>query len=508
MSSSGWRSRGNQAPVTLLWHDYETTGLDKARDRPMQFAAIRTDVHLNIISEPMSLFCKVSPEIVPDPGACLLTGISPQRCEAEGLKEADFANEIQKILGTPGTCGVGYNTMRFDDEFTRNLLYRSMRDPYEREWANNNSRWDIVDLARAVHAFRPSVMSWPTDEEGRVSFRLEKLAEANNLPKVRAHDALSDVETTIALAKLIRDRAPEIFHHHFNLRLKNNVLPLFDWTNQSPLFHVSGLHGLERGCVAPIIPLAVHPSQANVIIVYDLMADPEPLLALPPEEIADRVFRAEKGQRLPLTTIYANRSPFLVKPDQLALIQAERPMLRAENPGLGFDRQLAAKNWRALKEAGPALAQKMQALYTQDGLSFIKGDPELNLYAGFASRADKARFDQIHRMSPEDLARAAPGFEETFENSSYGELLFRHRARNWPETLDAHEKERWDLYVAERITQGGAIEGRTLDDYDHLLQGLRENPLHENNPMLEELAQWGDERRQAVSAPTRKAPSP
>lgn len=488
------------APVTLLWHDYETTGLDKARDRPTQFAGIRTDLDLNIIGDPIEAFCKMGPDVVPDPGACLLTGISPLKCDREGLNEADFAQLIQSELGRAGTCGVGYNTIRFDDEFTRHLLFRTVQDPYEREWANGNSRWDIVDLVRAVYGLRPSVMEWPTDEDGRVSFRLEKLAEANGLPKMRAHDALSDVETTIALARLIRDRAPELFHHHFNLRLKKNVINLFDFHNQKPLFHVSSLHGLDRGCVAPVMPLAVHPDQPNVFIVFDLAADPTPLIGLPASEIADRVFRAEKGQRLPLTTIYANRSPLLLSPEHARLFGVERL-------GIGFDKQVCGQNWKALRQVAREVANKVQQVYAENGKNYVDDDPELCLYSGFASNEDRRRFTSLKALSPEQLAQEAPQIQ--FDNPLYGELLFRHRARNWPETLTPEESDRWKEYVSDRLVSGGAIRGRTLEDFDKLMRDWESNEDHKDNPLLGELRQWAQElRHKWVHPSARPTPAP
>lgn len=490
----------SRAPVTLLWHDYETTGLDKARDRPMQFAGIRTDLDLNVIDAPRTVFCKLAPDIVPDPSACLLTGISPGRCEREGLVEAEFARVIADELGRPGTCGVGYNTMRFDDEFTRHLLYRTVQDPYEREWANGNSRWDVVDLVRAVHALRPSAMEWPLDEDGKVSFRLEKLAEANRLPKVRAHDALSDVETTIALARLVKARAPELFHLHFGLRLKKNVLALFDMHEQKPLFHVSSLHGLDRGCLAPVMPLAVHPSQANVFIVYDLAADPAPLLNLPAEEIARRVFQAEKGERLPLTTIYANRSPVLLTPEQLRLVGAERV-------GIGFDRDLAGRNWRALRDRAAEIEAKVQQVYAENPRTYVDEDPELCLYGGFASNEDRRRFARLKGLDPQALAQAAP--DMAFDNPAYAELLFRHRARNWPQTLTPAERDRWHAFVVDRLSTGGALRGRTMADFDKLMGELEASPEHAANPMLPELRQWAaDLAAHWGVPPTPRSPQP
>ena len=492
----GYRS-APPAPQTLFFHDYETSGLDKARDRPMQFAGIRTDLNLNPIGEPVSMFCKLAPDTVPDPGACLLTGISPARCEAEGLTEADFARGVEDALGRPGTCGVGFNTIRFDDEITRHLLFRTMRDPYQREWANGNSRWDIVDLVRAVYALYPSVMQWPRDAEGRVSFRLENLAEANGLPKTRAHDALSDVETTVALARLVRDRVPQLFHHHFNLRLKKNVQPLFNFTDQTPLFHVSGLYGVDRACVAPVIPLAVHPTQANVYIVFDLMADPTPLLGLSSEEISDRVFRAEKGHRLPLTMIYANKSPVLLTPDQVKILGVERL-------GTTFDKQVCAEHWKLLRTHRKDLELKVQGVYGNSDRLYVDNDPELCLYSGFASNDDRRRFERLQSLSPTQLATA----EIDFDNPIYGELLFRHRARNWPETLSEQETLRWQSFLTDRLTTGGAIAGRTLEDFHKRLAECQADPATAGNPMIAELQEWAIARGAALAPAPVRSPRP
>ncbi len=496
-----FKKYGNTAPVTLFWHDYETSGLSKSLDRATQFAGIRTDVDLNIIEEPVALFCKVAEDTVPDPQACLLTGITPQRIEREGgVTEAEFARRIEKELGRAGTCGVGFNTIRFDDEITRNLFFRTMRDPYEREWANGNSRWDIIDLVRAVYALRPSVLTWPTDEEGKVSFRLENLADANGLVKTRAHDAVSDVETTIALARLIKERAPQLFHHHFSLRKKNNAAQHFDLTTQKPLFHVSSLHGLDKHCLAPVMPLAVHPTQANVYIVYDLTADPTPLLGLSAEDISDRVFRSKELQldRLPLTTIYTNKSPFLLgpKPDDMAALGVEKL-------GAGFDKETATAHWKQIKAHASDIAHKVQEVYGTNERSYINADPELSIYSGFASRSDKSRFNAIQGSAPEKLSDFAG-----FENPMYDELLFRHRARNWPQTLSQEEAQRWDKHVSERIHRGGPMQGRTMDDYFRILEELKANPETANHPLLPELEAWGLQRLEKTPKPAASSRGP
>lgn len=178
---------------TFYWHDYETWGSNPRVDRPAQFAGIRTDLDLNIIGEPLVLYCKPPPDLLPDPEACLITGITPQQALSSGVLEYQFIAAIHNELSRPNTCCVGYNNIRFDDEITRHLLYRNFYDPYEREWKNGNTRWDIIELVRACYALYPEGINWPLNEEGKISFKLEDIALANGLAPYKSHDALSDV---------------------------------------------------------------------------------------------------------------------------------------------------------------------------------------------------------------------------------------------------------------------------------------------------------------------------
>ena len=178
---------------SFYWHDYETWGTDPRRDRPCQFAGQRTDLDLNPIGPPLVIYARPAADILPHPEACLITGLSPQMAAERGLPEAEFAADIARELSRPGTCGVGYNSLRFDDEVTRHLFYRNLRDPYGREWQNGNSRWDLIDTLRLAHALRPTGINWPTGEDGVASFRLEGLTQANGIEHSGAHDALADV---------------------------------------------------------------------------------------------------------------------------------------------------------------------------------------------------------------------------------------------------------------------------------------------------------------------------
>ena len=145
---------------TFLWHDYETFGATPRRDRPAQFAAIRTDAELNQLGEPLMLYCQPAPDFLPDPEACLITGITPQQCLEQGVPEYQFAATIEQAFALPGTIGVGYNTIRFDDEVTRFMFWRNLIDPYAREWQNECGRWDLLDVVRTAYALRPEGIQW------------------------------------------------------------------------------------------------------------------------------------------------------------------------------------------------------------------------------------------------------------------------------------------------------------------------------------------------------------
>jgi exodeoxyribonuclease-1 len=140
---------------TFLWHDYETFGAVPRRDRPAQFAAIRTDADLNEIGEPIMLYCQPAPDFLPDPQSCLITGITPQHCLEARRAGTRVRRTICEAFSEPGTIGVGYNTIRFDDEVTRFLFWRNLIDPYAREWQNGCGRWDLLDVVRMTYALRP-----------------------------------------------------------------------------------------------------------------------------------------------------------------------------------------------------------------------------------------------------------------------------------------------------------------------------------------------------------------
>jgi exodeoxyribonuclease-1 len=468
---------------TFYWHDYETWGSEPRRDRPVQFAGLRTDEDLNPVGEPLVLFCRPPDDLLPQPEACLVTGITPQHAEREGLIEAELADAVHRELARAGTCGAGYNSIRFDDEVTRNLLYRNFFDPYAREWRNGNSRWDLIDVLRLAHALRPEGIEWPQHEGGPASFRLEDLTAANGIEHGGAHDALADARATLAMARLLKARQPRLFDYALSLRAKRLVADLLD--RGSPLLHVSARYPAELGCIAPVLPVAHHPVNGNGIICFDLRQDPEPLLELDAEEIHRRLFsRAENlpdgVERIPLKTVHVNHCPILAPMKTLSADAAERWRI---------DGALVANHARIL-QAAPSLAEKVRRVHTL-AVFPPETDPDLMLYSGgFFPDADRREMARLRTLTPEALAN----HRFVFEDPRLPEMLFRYRARNWPHTLTEKEREGWDAYRLQRLTEPDADASITLDTYRERLIELRAEVAGDPKrlALLDELEQWAD----------------
>jgi exodeoxyribonuclease-1 len=302
---------------SIYWYDYETFGINPRSDRLAQFGGIRTDEDLNIISEPLVIYCKPADDMLPDPYACLVTGITPQKTQAEGLIEAEFIAAIHKQFSQPGTCIAGYNSIRFDDEFTRNALYRNFYNPYTHEWQHGNSRWDLIDIVRLTRALRPEGINWPVGDDGRPSIRLELLTKANGISHEDAHDAMSDVYATIEMAKLIRKHQPRLFDYMYGLRKKAEVSKLLNLRSHEPVLHVSSMYSAERNAIAMVMPICQHPSNKNSIIVYDLNIEPDDFINADTDELTGRLYTRSEDlpegvKRVPLKDVHINKCPVIV----------------------------------------------------------------------------------------------------------------------------------------------------------------------------------------------------
>jgi len=476
---------------SFLFYDLETFGQDPRRTRVAQFAAIRTDADLNMVDEPVSFYVKPADDLLPSPIATLITGITPQHAQAEGVSEAEAFARINDLMARPGTCTLGYNTLRFDDEFVRHGLFRNFFDPYEREWRNGNSRWDLLDMLRLVHALRPDGIAWPQREDGATSFKLEHLALANDVRQGDAHEALSDVHATIGMARLFKQAQPRLWDYALKLRDKRFVGSLLDVDALQPVLHISMRYPAQRMCAAPVMPIARHPYINNRVIALDLEGDIDGLLALPAETLAARLYTraadlAEGEQRVPLKEVHLNKVPALVAWNHL------RP---ADHARLGIDVALVEANAARVREAGPALVEKVRQVYGGERVATVS-DVDASLYDGFLADGDKALMTRLRTSPPAELA----GFAERLKDPRMPELLFRYRARNHPQTLDAGERGRWNDYRRQRLLGDAGLGEQTLPDFRAQLDTLALE--HAADPaklaLLQQLREWGTDLEQSL----------
>jgi exodeoxyribonuclease-1 len=474
------------AELTFYWHDYETFGRDPRRDRPAQFAGVRTDAELNEIGAPLLQYCRPAPDFLPDPESCLLTGIVPQTCLERGVPEHAFAAAIEGELAAPCTLGVGYNSIRFDDEVTRFLFWRNLIDPYAREWQNECGRWDLLDVLRCARALRPDGLQWPVNGEGRASFRLEDLTAANGIVHTAAHDALADVRATIALARLLKARQPRLWDFCLGLRGKHAVIAEMAKAQQrgAPFLHVSGMYGVERGCIALVWPLSPHPSRPNEVIVWDLSADPAELAGLGVEDIRQRMFsRAEdlpEGvTRLPIKTIHLNKAPIVI-----ANLRTLSPEMATR---WGLDVDLALRHADVAARQTAALAGIWPAVFERPARTEAV-DVDEDLYGGFVGNDDRRALQRLRLLD----ARALASQRTAFGDPRLDELLFRYRARNFPQTLLPAEQARWGAHCERRL-HDGAGGGLTLAAFLERIDTLGESADERGQDILGALVDYATE---------------
>lgn len=442
---------------TFYWYDLETSGTEPKWDRIVQFAGLRTDADLNVIGDEFCSYVQLPDDVLPNPQATLVTGITPQITHAKGMSETSALVEINRLFSKPNTCVAGYNSLRFDDEFIRYSFYRNMLDPYAREWQQGNSRWDLIDLVRATGALRREGIEWPTDEEGLPVYKLEELTKANGIEHGQAHDAMSDVVATAGMARLIKEKQPRLFEYYFNLRNKKAIRTLLEPYGATLCVQVSAMYPRERYGVAPIVSVCRHPTNSNSVIVVDLAQDVEPLLSLPAEALAEKLFTPGAEERPPLREVRLNRCPFIAQVEVLS----EENLART-----GIDLKAARERARRLRQ--PGLTEKLARVYTQPRPK-PAADPDAALYDGFLQDDDRSRCQSLHA----DLAKGI-WRDMDFSDKRLHALAKRMKARSFPSLLDPEEIAPWRSFVREKLSAEG--DWLNLPEFDAQLDEMLKDP--------------------------------
>ena len=461
---------------SFYWYDLETSGLSPKWDRIVQFAGCRTDEQLNLLDDEFISYVDLPDDVLPNPNATLVTGITPSVLRAQGILEIEALDKIMESMSLPGTCVVGYNNLRFDDEFMRYSFYRNFFDPYTREWKNGNSRWDLLDLVRATGALRREGINWPKDDEGLPVYKLEKLTKSNGIEHGSAHDAMSDVKATIGLAKLIYDHHPKIFEYYLGLRDKKQVRKVLEPYGIKTCLHISGIYPRSRFGVAPVLSLARHPTNSNSIIVIDLGSDVESIVAMTTEEIKARLYSSDFDERLPIREIRINRCPFVVGFDVLTSENIER---------LNIDLKSVEDRARMLRL--PGIGQKVANAFDQSG-GIINSDPDAALYDGFLQDEDRSRCLSFH-----EERRKGEFPELDFRDKRLPVLLDRLKMRSFSEYASDDEKNEWTSWVRQKLLADG--EHLSLQKFDSEIEQLRKESMlsEQKHRLLDELIEHANQ---------------
>lgn len=434
---------------TFFFYDLETSGRDFRRHRIMQFAGRRTTLNLEPIGEPVDLVIKLADDILPEPEATLITGITPQSTQ-NGLTEAELVKYLHTTILTPGTIMTGFNSVRFDDEYLRFTFYRCFYDAYAWAWKDGRSRWDLLDVVRMTRALRPQGITWPVDEAGDPSNKLTSLTTANKVEHLKAHDAMSDVDALIAVARLVKEAQPKLWQYLLNLRAKAAVASVIKPEQPEPFVYTSGMYGKEHDFTS--VAVVIGEERGGCYYVYDLRHDPTPFLTLTPDELRERIFskrselEAANLIRLPVKQLTVNKCPAVAPLATLTPDAADRLHLSLDT----------IKQHLAVLQQSDLPARIAQA-YRSDR-TFEPGDPDGALYGGFV--ADDAATTQVRAATALTIGSLQPNFSD----SRLPELFLRYKGRNFPDQLSDDDRSKWEAYRAQRVMADIEPWSNTLQD--------------------------------------------
>ncbi len=462
---------------TFFFYDLETSGLNPRESRIMQFAGIRTDTDFNPIGEPYNLLVKLNDDTLPSPEALMVTGISPQQTQLEGYTEAQFSKILESEIFTEDTVTIGFNNIRFDDEFIRHLFWRNFHDPYEWSWRDGRSRWDLLDVVRMTRALRPEGIKWPVDEKGVATNRLELVTKINGIDHFKAHDALSDVEALIAVTKLIHEKQPQLFDYLFKMRDKNQIKKLVNLDNKQPFVYVSGRLDSDYNKATVSFPLTS--GKNGNVIVYDLRYDPAPFLSLSSKELAAKVFASYEDRqkegfvKLPVKELQYNQSPAVAP---LGVLTSSDGWKK-----ISLDEDLINKHMKILISS-PQFAENIRSVFENREQFKKSSDPESQLYDGFVPDVDKIRIEAVRNATEKDLA----DFHPEFTDERLGNLLLHYKARNFPRSLAKDEVIAWEKWRSEKIMAA-------MPGFVDSLKRVSSSELDDNRTfILEELKLWAE----------------
>lgn len=412
---------------SYLFYDIESSGLNKAFDQVLQFAAVRTDMELNEL-ERYNIIIQLRPDVVIAPMA-LITHRIPIEKTFDGLCEFDAMRTIHNLLNEPGTISLGYNTLGFDDEFLRFSFYRNLLTPYTHQYANGCSRMDLLPIAALFRLYKPEVLNWP-DIDGKPTLKLEYLNEANELAKGQAHDALVDVLATVELARRFSKEEAmwnylkDSFNKNIDRQRREKLTPLFQSRLEShdKALMVGVEFGSDNNYQSPVLSIGESRPYSNQTLWLRLDLPELRETTLETIDETTWVIRkrfGEPGILLPPLKRYWDR----LSPERLQIVSDNIAWL----------------------QANPALFEEIIRHHQEFSYPEIPNlDIDAALYQrGFLSKAEQKVCDQFQVASPEERFELLDQFTDEETKILAVRILFR----NFPEDAPEEYAEAFDQYM-------------------------------------------------------------
>jgi exodeoxyribonuclease-1 len=434
--------------MNFAFYDLETTGISPAFDQPLQFAAILTDPELREI-ERVNLRCRIAPHIIPSPWALAVTGVRPAQLTDPSLPTLfEFTQEISALIERwSPAIWTGFNSIRFDEEMLRQAFYQNLQPDVFATQFNGNSRFDVLTALYAVWHHQPDLFEWPVDADGRVRFKLDRIAPLNGFAAHNAHDALGDVEATIHISREIAQRAPALWAELLANRDKAHVQSSLATFQPMALVERFG-GGLPRATVGCFCGASA--SNPNQAAFFDLdAADPADLL------VADdaALFAAVDATPKVIRSVTVNKSPALLSVAAPSAEQLRRAEVIANAP-----------------EFRTRVGQALAARFPDDPAAPTP-PVEKQIYGGFYSHADKALLAEFQRV---DWPRRQE-ITTTITDARLRQLGRRLVAFHAPELLSAEEQGQYQSWLRERWSapEGPATEWMTVERSQRAIDEMR-----------------------------------
>lgn len=411
--------------MSFVFYDLETSGLSKPFDQILQFGAIYADDDLNVLDQ-INLRCRRRSEVVPSPGAMLVTNLKPSDLEEQNLSHYEMIRQIVNwISDKVPAVFIGHNSLDFDEDFLRRCFYRTLENPYL-TLRDGNARADTMVVAHAVHHHDNENIQVPK-VGGKPSFRLGPLARLNGIDfdEATAHDAFADIVATLDLAKYMRDASPQVWDQ----MLKNvNLNGINELLEQSSLNYFSAVYfGRPFGFAVSEIGRSVE--NQKEIALFDLAHDPDDYIDMDVMQLISVLGRSPKVIRV----AQANKQPILMPPTLPGIY------LKPGGPDLAELQRRAdvVANAKQFQEAvGEALPQRYsprdKSAYVEEQIFdgfFVDEDVALmNLFheADWSARGDivkKFSDERLHEIGNLLICEEAPDFATDTQLDEYNQWV-------------------------------------------------------------------------------------